>query len=347
MSMKKIRIGLIGCGTIGRIHAGMIHELDNFELAAVADTNPALTEELVKKYGCSQFADYREMLKSDGIDMVSVCVPPAMHYQVVIDAAGAGKHVAVEKPMDVILEHADRMIEECSKYGVMLSVISQHRFDNIIVSLKKAVESGRLGRLLMGTARTIWYRDMDYYKGNSWRGTFANGGGALMNQSIHYIDLLQYLMGDVEAVSATCKTLLHKSIEVEDTGIAVLKFKNGAVGTIEGTTVAYPGLFSELNIYGENGTVSIKNDKLDFYKIKDGTIPEFDELAARQNTDAAAVSKAEDLDTSSHKKQYEDIARALNENRKPMINGEEGRKALAIVNAIYEASEKQCWITVK
>jgi predicted dehydrogenase len=197
----------------------------------------------------------------------------------------------------------------------------------------------------MGTSRTLWYRDADYYTMNAWRGTLASGGGALMNQSIHYIDLLQYVMGEVESVSAVCDTLYHKTIEVEDTGIAVIKFKNGAVGSIEGTTIAYPGLFSELNIYGEKGTISIKNDKLDFYRLKEGPIPEFDELieeeAVKKN---AAVFKPEDIDMDSHRKQYEDIVAAVKENREPLVNGEEGRMSLAIINAIYEASDKRKWI---
>ncbi|HEY5584748.1 MAG TPA: Gfo/Idh/MocA family oxidoreductase [Ruminiclostridium sp.] len=344
--MENIRIGLVGCGTIGGLHAKLINELNGVELVAVADPNLLLTGELNKLYGCHQYNDYRKMLEYETIDIVSVCVPPALHYQVVIDAAQARKHVIIEKPMDIALNRADCMINECRKFGVKLSVISQHRFDTVIQILKEAIAEGRFGKLLMATSRTIWYRDLDYYTVHAWRGTSANGGGALMNQSIHYIDLLQYIMGDVKSVSGVCETLYHKSIEVEDTGIAIMKFESGAIGMIEGTTIAYPGLYSELNIYGEKGTISIKNDKLDFYKLKDGIIPKFDELLKKEDLSDAAVSRPEDLDMRSHKKQYEDVIAAVKQNRDPLVSGEEGRKAIAIINAIYESSSKGSWIEI-
>lgn len=343
--MKKIGIGLIGCGLIGRIHAKVIVALSDAILVAVADTNPSLTNDMNQNYGCRKYSDYNEMLKCKDIDLVSVCVPPALHYQVVSDAARAGKHVVVEKPMDISLDRIDAMIAECRQQEVMLSVIFQHRFDKVVQVVKQAVDEGQLGKLLMGSSRTIWYRDSDYYA-VAWRGTQANGGGALMNQSIHYIDLLQYLMGEVDSVSSACKTLAHTQIEVEDTGIAILKFKSGALGMIEGTTIAYPGWYSELCLFGENGSVFIKDDRLVSYKIKDGTVPEFDELIKEEGSVAMAVANPEDFDQESHEKQYRDILEAVNSLREPLVNGEEGRKAVAIINAIYRASADGKWVSL-
>jgi UDP-N-acetyl-2-amino-2-deoxyglucuronate dehydrogenase len=345
-ALKNVKIGLIGCGLIGEVHAKVINELRNAELIAAADTDELKTKKMSNLYGCTQFKSYRDMLLHSNIDMVSVCVPPSMHYRIVMDAATAGKHVIVEKPMDVSTDRADRMISECRKQRVKFSVIFQHRFDRVIRILKESVAEGRFGKLLMGTSNTIWYRDFDYYQKNPWRGTYANGGGALMNQAIHYIDLLQYIMGDIESVSAVCDTLSHKSIHVEDTGIAILKFKNGAIGTINGTTIAYPGLYSELNIYGEDGSVSIKNDRLDFYAVKSGSIPEMDKLKRFDSGESAAVSKAENLDTEAHKKQYEDFLMSITEDREPLINGEEGRKAIALINAIYQSSKEKKWVNL-
>jgi len=340
--MSKVRFGVVGCGNIGKIHAGIICSIPDAILTGVSDVNPVLCGNLAKSLDCSSYENYVDMLKREDIDAVAVCLPSGMHCQAVTDAARAGKHVIVEKPIEIEPERAEVMIDTCRKYGVKLSVILQHRFDDAVQTLKRSVNDGNIGNLFMGSSRTVWYREPEYYTGNSWRGTWKlDGGGALINQSIHYIDLLLYIMGPVESVSGKCRTLLHKSIEVEDTGIATLQFKSGAIGTIEGTTIAYPGLFTELSIYGEKGTAVIKNDQLEFYKFKEGEKLEFKELLNRKVEAKTGQSKAEGLDTASHKKQYIDVIDAIKNNCEPLITGEEGIRSLAVIRAIYESSKNQ------
>jgi predicted dehydrogenase len=346
--MDKVRFGVIGCGVIGKMHAGVICSIPGAILAGAADVNPALSKALAEDYGCSSYESYTDILKRDDIDAVAVCLPSGMHCKAAADAAMAGKHVIVEKPIEIETDRAKVMIDICRRYGVKLSVIMQHRFDEAVQALKKCVDSGNMGGLYMGTSRTIWYREPQYYAGSSWRGTWKlDGGGALINQSIHYIDLLLYIMGPVESVSGKCRTLFHKNIEVEDTGIAVLQFKNGAVGTIEGTTVAYPGLFTELCVYGEKGSIIIRNDRLEHYGFKDGEKPEFKELLNRKDEEnGTGSSRAEGLAASSHRKQYEDVIDSIKNDREPLVTGEEGIRALAVIKAIYESSKSHKEIEV-
>jgi predicted dehydrogenase len=253
----------------------------------------------------------------------------------------------MEKPMDVSCAQADSMIAECKKRGVKLAVVSQHRFDPPIKVLRDLIDHKKLGKNLYGTAKIIWYREPAYYQGNwSWRGLKSNQGGVLMAQAIHYIDLLQYIMGDVEAVQSVCRTLFHTSIEVEDTALALLRFKDGAIGSIEATTVAYPGLMSELSIYSEKATVCVKDDKLDFYASKDGPIPELEALLAAKKDSSVAVADPMALDTSGHRSQYLDMIDAINQNREPAVNGQEGRRAIALIEAIHRASESGGWTSV-
>ena len=345
--LEMVRFGVVGCGTIGKIHAGIINSISEAILVGVSDMNPILCGSLAESFGCSFYENYTELIERDDIDAVAVCLPSGMHYEAAVAAAKAGKHVIVEKPMEVQLDKAEKMIDVCKENGVKLSVIMQHRFDDAIQALKKAVDYGDMGKLFMGSSRTIWYREPEYYIGNSWRGTWKlDGGGALINQSIHYIDLLLYIMGPVESVNGKCRTLFHKSIEVEDTGIATLQFKSGAIGTIEGTTIAYPGLFTELSIYGENGTVVIQNDQLNFCQFKEGENLELGKLLSRKSSVKTGQSKAEELDTSSHKKQYVDFINAIKSNRKPLITGEQGIRSLAVIKAIYESSKNKREVTV-
>lgn len=345
--MSNLRFGVVGCGVIGKIHADVICGIPDAILSGVSDVNPALCGNLAERYSCYSYENYMDMLKRDDIDAIAVCLPSGMHHWAVTTAARAGKHVIVEKPVEIDLNKAEEMLEICEKYGVKLSVIFQHRFDDAVQAVKRSVDNNDMGNLFMGSSRTIWYREPEYYSGSPWRGTWKlDGGGALINQSIHYIDLLLYIMGPVESVNGKCRTLFHKSIEVEDTGIATLQFKSGAIGTVEGTTIAYPGLFTELSIYGEKGTAVIKNDKLEFYKLKNGEKLELNELLQKEDEAGTGRSKAEELAASSHRKQYDDFIDAIRNNREPLVTGKEGIRSLAVIKAIYESSKKQKEVTV-
>lgn len=336
--MEKLGFGVIGCGFIGMLHAGVIAALDGAYLAAVADSDAEKTEEAVRKWGCRSYKDYHEMLRDPDVAVVSVCLPSGMHSSVTIEAARDRKHVICEKPIDIHVERAQEMVDTCRECGVELGVIMQHRFDKPIVLLKQAAAEGKLGKLLWGASRTIWYRDEEYFS-NPWRGTWEfDGGGSLMNQSIHYIDLLLDIFGKVKSVNGKCRRLLHQEIETEDVGIANLEFANGCLGTVEGTTTAYPGLYAELAVFAEKGTVIIRNDELLFYQLKDGESKAFSCLLnpAKANTlhQDAAIS------TDSHERQYRDFVQAVTEGRKPLVTGEDALESLKLIKAIYESSEQ-------
>lgn len=336
--MSNIRFGLIGCGFIGRTHANIICSLENAELVAIADWGEGSIQ-YAKDLDCIHYKDYKQMLLNPEIDAVVICLPSGAHSEATIEAAKAGKHVLCEKPIDISVEKGKAMIDACKENGVQLGVILQHRFDEPILLLQKAIQDGKLGKLLWGSSKTIWYRDEEYYS-NPWRGTWEfDGGGALINQSIHYIDLLVHLFGEAKSVSGKCRTLLHNQIETEDVGVANIEFANGTIGTIEGTTVAYPGLYAELCVYGEKGTVIIRNDHLLFYSLEDGKYEEFESALHPQKANEPNTSP--DIDVSSHIRQYEDFVHAILNNQEPLVTGEDALKSLKIIKAIYQASHEK------
>jgi predicted dehydrogenase len=275
------------------------------------------------------------MIARDDIDIVSVLTPSGLHAEIGIAAARAGKHVIVEKPMDITLERAGALILACREAGVKLCVISQHRFDPAVVALKQAVVEGRLGQLNFGGSHTKWYRSQDYYDSGDWRGTWAlDGGGALINQSIHYVDILQYILGPVSELHAYCATRAHERIEVEDLAVASLKFRSGALGLLEGSTSAYPGFCARLDVYGSDGSVIIENDSVSEWRMRSGeTNP-----VPTQEAGFIGGSSSKDIWHFSHRCQIADMLDAIREDREPLVNGDEGRKPLEIVLAVYESA---------
>ena len=333
--MKKLRAAIIGCGVIGPTHASVLADLENATLVAVCDVVPEKAQKLADQYHCAAYTDFHEMLKRDDIDVVHVTVPSGMHADIGIEAAKAGKHVVVEKPIDISLKKADALIQACKAAGVKLCSISQHRFDPGIVQLKKAAMEGKLGQLNFGGSHTKWYRSQEYYDSGDWRGTWKlDGGGALMNQSIHYVDMLQYIMGPVEELYAYTATRAHERIEVEDIAVASLRFASGAIGIIEGNTAAYPGFCARLDIYGNDGSVIIENDKIIEWKFKDESQPAIDPSDVK----SIAGSSSAEIWTNGHQRQLQEAYMAFQEGRDPAVTGEEGRKPLAIVLAIYESA---------
>ena len=336
--MKKVKFGLIGCGSIGKVHSRIIKSLPNAEIVAISGRNDKY-EDYAEGIGCGYYTDYKQMLENPEIDAVTICLPSGAHSEATIEAAKAGKHVMCEKPIATTVEQGQAMIDACRENDVKLGVIFQHRFDEPILLLNKAIKEGKLGKLLWGSAKTIWYRDEEYFS-NPWRGTWEHdGGGALINQSIHYIDLLVHLFGDAKSVSGKCRTLLHKQIETEDLGVANIEFANGTIGTIEGTTVAYPGLYAELSVFGEKGSVIIRNDHLLFYHFEDGKWNEFESILNPKK--AAELNTSPKVDESSHVRQFEDFVQAILDNREPLVTGEEALKSLQLIKAIYKASEEK------
>lgn len=335
MAEKILRFAIVGCGVIAPTHARSIDELPGAQLAAVCDVLPEKARALAQTYPADVYDDYRQMLQRQDIDVVTVLTPSGLHAEIGIAAARAGKHVIVEKPMDVTLEKADALIRACREAGVKLCVISQHRFDPAVAALKQAIDAGRLGQLNFGGSHTKWYRSQAYYDSGSWRGTWAlDGGGALINQSIHYVDLLAYMVGPVEEIHAYCAARAHERIEVEDMAVAALKFKSGALGLLEGTTAAYPGFCARLDVYGGEGSVIIENDQVLEWRLRSG---EPCPVTAEQTSFIGGTS-SKDIWHHSHRRQIQDMIHAIHEDREPLVNGEEGRRALEIVLAVYESS---------
>lgn len=351
----EFRFAIIGCGVISQTHQEQIAAIDGASLVAVSDTNEEKARRMAEKTGADWYVDYREMLKREDIDIVNILTPSGMHAEMAIEAARAGKHVIVEKPMDITLEKAKMMIQECRQAGVKLAVISQHRFDPSTVRVKADVEAGKFGDMVLGQAAVNWYRTQGYYDSGDWRGTWdLDGGGALMNQSIHTIDLLQYLMGPVESIQAYTATLAHERIEVEDVAVASIRFKNGALGTITGTTSAYPGLSARLEVFGTHGTAVIDNDQLTHQYLRaadeQGAMyggGEAVNLAAQESAvDGIGAADPAAINGYAHRLQILDMMDAIREDREPLVNGEEGLKPLEIILAIYKSAQTRATITI-
>src|SRR5215213_7512271 len=266
MTIEKLRFGTLGCGVIGPHHARAIAGLESAELVAVADVVPELAEELAGEYGCPAFPSLGEMLSGVELDAVCVCTPSGMHAEDAIAALESGRDVVIEKPVDVTLKAADRLLEVQRATGRKVAVVSQHRFDAASRAVHEALTRGEFGRLTSGSAEVRWWRSQSYYGSGGWRGTWElDGGGVLINQAIHSIDLLQWLMGQVVEVTAYTGLLAHERIEVEDTAAAILQFASGAIGTIVAATSAYPGLSARIAVHGDRGSAIVDDDELRYF----------------------------------------------------------------------------------
>jgi predicted dehydrogenase len=330
--------GIIGAGIIAAVHADAIALLPDARLVAVTDVAAAAAGELEPTLD--------DLLARRDVDVVCVCVPSGLHAEVGIRAAKAGKHLVVEKPVDVTLEAADRLIAAARQAGVALTVMSQHRFDPGVAELKRLIDDGALGRLVLGEASTKWYRTQAYYDSAPWRGTRAMDGGALLNQGIHYVDLLRWCMGPATEVTAVCTTQAH-DIEVEDTALAIVRFASGAVGTISATTAAYPGFPQRLEVSGTGGTATIEDGQLVRTALR-GTADAAGSAGPPQvpAQESAAAADPAALDAAVHAAQLADLLAAVDEGREPAVSGEEGRAALEIVRAVYESSRTGCPVTL-
>jgi UDP-N-acetyl-2-amino-2-deoxyglucuronate dehydrogenase len=331
--------GIVGAGVISSIHARAIGSLPGARLVAVTDVDPDRAKSVAAAHDCTAEPDLDALLARDDVDVVCVCVPSGLHADVGIRAAAAGKHLVVEKPLDVSLEAADRLIEAARQAGVVLTVISQHRFDRGVLELRRLLDDGALGRLVLGEASTKWYRSQAYYDSAAWRGTWALDGGSLMNQGIHYADLLLWSMGPVAEVTAVFATQTHQ-IEVEDAALAVLRFASGALGTIVTSTAVFPGFAQRLEISGTNGTVVIEDGEVIRCELSaDAAEPgQHGRVTADDRARSAAASKPADLDIASHAAQIGDLLDAIDEGRPPSVTGEDGRAVLEVVCAVYESA---------
>ena len=336
-----INVGIIGCGAISKMHIDSYLQIPETKIVAVSDANEANAKRIADGLSVDWYTDFYQMLERKDIDLVSVCTPSGLHGMAAIAAAKAGKHVVVEKPLDVTLSKIDSVIKACDDYGVQLHCIFNNRYREGNQFLKKAITAGRFGQMINANASIRWYRDQDYYLKSNWHGTLAlDGGGALMNQSIHYVDLLIWMMGDVESLSAYTATLLHKTIEAEDTAVAALRFKNGALGTILATTSTYPGYPAELQFVGERGSASIVDGIIKQWAFIDHD--PLDAEAALYWRDVAVdnerASSPMAFSCNEHKRQIERSISSILSNSKPEIGGLDARRSVALVLAVYESS---------
>ena len=313
--MKKFGFGIIGCGVISKWHAFAIKDIEGAELIGAYDRNTMSVTDFCMKNGCRVFATTQELLACKDIDVVCICTPSGTHASLVVEAANAGKHIIVEKPMAITRQQLKDVVEAVEKNNVQLTAISQRRFSEAVQKTKKAIEDGELGRLLMGDIYMKFYRSPEYYASAGWRGTWEmDGGGALMNQGIHGIDILQYLMGPVKTVSAVCKTL-DRDIEVEDAAVAIVEYENGAIGVIEGTTCITPGYLMRTEIHGTKGTIILEGEKIARWDVDGKNLAEKScgtENKSFQDPTAFAIE--------SHKQQFMDFLDALRNGTKPLVD---------------------------
>jgi UDP-N-acetyl-2-amino-2-deoxyglucuronate dehydrogenase len=332
-----LNFALVGCGRIANRHSEILGrgQIADARLAAVCDIIPAKAQTIADRFSVPAYADMHQMMREQHIDVVVVLTESGHHARHVIALAPYGKHIVVEKPMALRLEDADAMIAACDKYAAKLFVVKQNRFNVPVIKARQALDENRFGKLALGTVRVRWCRLQSYYDQDSWRGTWALDGGVLTNQASHHIDLLQWMMGDVESVSAKSSRVLAQ-IEAEDTAVAVLKFKSGALGVIEATTAARPvDLEGSLSLLGEGGTVEIGGfavNKMKVWKFAQAQ-PSDDEVLDKYSVNPPNVYGF------GHQAFYEDLARCLQNGTAPTVDGRSGRQSLELIHAIYEAVE--------
>jgi UDP-N-acetyl-2-amino-2-deoxyglucuronate dehydrogenase len=340
-----IRFALIGAGNVAKIHAAAIHAIANAQLTVVCSRGQARGEELAQQHGAVWVQDYHEAVGRDDVDAVIICTPSGTHGAIAEAAAQAGKHLLVEKPLEITLPRIDAMLKRADQYGVRLGCVFQSRMREGVQAAKQALDAGRLGTLITANAFVPWSRSAAYYQ-DSWRGTWElDGGGALMNQSIHSIDLLQWLAGDVASVYAHSEALVH-NIQAEDTATALLRFKNGAQGVIQGMTSLYHGQMARIEIYGSKGSIVLEDGRVILWKLADATDAEAERLAGLDTWKGSGASDPTSIGFYLHQQQIEQFIAALQDKNAPFISGADGRKAVEIVRAIYHSAQQQQPVTL-
>lgn len=332
-----LKFALLGCGRIAKRHSELLGhgQIENAKLVAVCDIVEEKAKKIGEQFGVPYFTDMNEMLTKTDMDVVTVLTESGYHAKHVIEIAKHKKHIVVEKPMALTLDDADAMIKACDEAGVKLFVVKQNRFNVPVVKAREALEAGRFGKLVLGTVRVRWCRPQAYYDQDPWRGTWALDGGVLTNQASHHVDLLEWMLGEVESVQAMSTTALA-NIEAEDTAIVNLRFKNGALGIIEATTAVRPkDLEGSLSILGEKGTVEIGGFAVNQMKVWNFT--------EEQEGDADVMKKYSvnppNVYGFGHQAYYDHVVDAILNNTKHLVDGLQGRKSLELINAIYESIE--------
>lgn len=346
-----IRFGVIGVGAIGPSHVFAIEHTEGAELGAVCDIRPEAAKSLADEHGVPYFTDVDAMLSSGLVDAVTLCTPSGFHLDTALKVVAAGKHLLVEKPLEVTTERIDQIIAAGHKNGAKVACSFQVRFSPVCLELKRRIDAGMLGEIYTGSAHSMYYRTEEYYASAGWRGTWkVDGGGCLMNQGIHIVDQFLWFMGDVQSVAGIVETK-GRNIEVETLAIGMISFKNGAKGHIEASTLAYPGTSPFLEIVGSRGTVVYGGGKLKRLDLIDPTDEETawkESILARQAIEEAEEAKKPAVAPGTaiaqvdmgHTPVFADFVDAIKNDREPLVNGEEARRSVELITAIYESGKE-------
>ncbi len=334
--------GIIGCGMISRFHAKAIADIENASLIGCWNRTPESAQKLAEETGCVAYNSLEDMLADPNIHVVTIGTASGAHLDPAVAAAEAGKHVIIEKPLEVTLERCDKIIAACEKNNVKLATIFPSRFHESSRLMKSAVEAKKFGTLTMGDAYVKWYRTQEYYDSGAWRGTWEmDGGGALMNQAIHSVDLLYWFMGPVKSIVAQTATLAHDRIEVEDVATASLQFENGALGVIEATTAAFPGSLKKIELHGSAGSATLQEEDItvwDFAEPTDADKSLLEKMSNRTESGGGASDPAA-IGHHGHTELFKDTLNAIEHDLTPLIDGREGRRSVEIILGIYEAAK--------
>ena len=340
---KRWKIGIYGAGMISEVHARALASIENVELVGVYARSEEKARAFADRYHCRAFyGDAQDFFKA--IEVVTVTSPSGFHLEPTEMAANAGVHVICEKPLEISLNRIDQMIKICAENKVTLCGIFPRRFHPVVEVCRQAITSGRLGKITSCSAYIKWWRSQAYYDSGAWRGTWQlDGGGALMNQSIHTIDLLQYLVGDVDFVHALTATLAHENLEVEDHASALLKFKNGALGVIEGSTSCYPGHTAEIQISGSKGSIFLEDHQLKVWQFVEQD--ENDELIRKEfgahQGGGAGAADPKAIPDDWHRMNFEDALFAIEHQTVPTVDGKAARKSVEIIAGIYDSAQQE------
>jgi len=352
--MHKVRTALVGCGKVGQIHAAALRDLPESEFVAVCDSDRGRADAFAARYGVRGCTDVPTMLREASVEAVLVCTPHPLHAGPVVQAAEAGVHALVEKPLAATLADCDAMLEASRRAGTQLSVISQRRFYEPVLRMKEALDAGKIGRPVLGVFAMFSWRDQAYYQSDPWRGRWATeGGGVLVNQSPHQLDLLHWFMGEIDEISGCWANLNHPFVEVEDTALAMIRFKSGGLGSVVTSLSQKPGIFTKVHVHGSNGaSVGVETDRGATFVagVSEVTEPPLNDLwtvpgeehllAEFQAQDRARFAQVS-ATTHYHRLQIQDFLRALQEARPPQVTGEDGRVVVEMFTAVYRSQRER------
>ncbi|MEM7126871.1 MAG: Gfo/Idh/MocA family oxidoreductase [Chloroflexota bacterium] len=336
--MTPLRFAIIGAGNIGKIQAEAIAHIPDTEVTVVCNRGEEAGRALARHCQAGWVADFAQAVVRDDVDIVTICTPSGTHTEIAVAAAQAGKHLLVEKPIDITLPRVDAIINAAEQAGIVLACVFPTRFADGPHKAKEALDAGRLGVLSFADCYVKWFRDQAYYDGN-WRGTWAlDGGGALMNQSIHSIDLLQWLAGPIKRVTAKTKTLAHE-METEDTAAAILEFENGALGVIQGATSCWPGDRQSVQLRGDKGTIELAEGRIVTWQLADAAEGEEEAMLNLEQAKGSGAADPTAIGFEMHRRQIVDVIEAIRDDRSPRILGAEARKSVELIRAIYHSSQ--------